>query len=323
MDQQPCATVSAQAVTAPGRWRPWRWLGLGLLGLAAILVAVALLADSWVSWRAAPWVAHELAEVEPMPVALVLGTARRTHQGRPNQFYRARLEAAAALYHQGRVQGILVSGDNGSRYYNEPESMRRDLIALGVPDAHVTLDYAGFRTLDSVVRAKRVFGLERFVIVSQGYHVERGVFIAREHGIDAHGYAAEDPGGAAGFRVRLREVAARAMAIWDLVVGREPKFLGKPEPVKVRQSSAISPAQALDAVRDSPEAVAGRSGAARDHPDAGAHQPEPAAEQDPAAVPPTEKQAAPDQIAGKTVAIGDQPSKSDSASSSATGAISR
>ncbi|WP_201063282.1 MULTISPECIES: SanA/YdcF family protein [Thiorhodovibrio] len=169
-----------------------------------------------------------------MPVALVLGTARRTHRGRPNQFYRARLEAAAALYHQGRVQGILVSGDNGSRYYNEPEAMRRDLIALGVPDAHVTLDYAGFRTLDSVVRAKRVFGLERFLIVSQSYHVERGVFIARAHGIDAYGYAAEDPGGAAGFRVRLREIGARVVAIWDVLSGREPKFLGEPEPVKVK-----------------------------------------------------------------------------------------
>lgn len=238
MDQQTSATASADCPIPSRRRRLWRWLGLGVVGLSAGLIAVVLLGDLWISWRAAPWIERDLAKVEPMPVAVVLGTARRTLGGHPNQFYRARLEAAAALFHQGRVQGILVSGDNGSRYYNEPEAMRRDLIKLGVPDAFITLDYAGFRTLDSVVRANRVFGLEQFLIVSQGYHVERGIFIARARGIQAYGYAAEDPGGAAGGRVRLREIGARAMAIWDVLSGREPKFLGKPEPVKVREDSA-------------------------------------------------------------------------------------
>jgi SanA protein len=214
---------------------------LTLLGLAVLLGVLLLLADRWVSWRASAWIARDLAAVEPTPVALVLGTARRTLQGRPNQFYRTRLEAAAALYHQGRVKGILVSGDNATRYYNEPEAMRRDLIALGVPDAHVTLDYAGFRTLDSVVRAWKVFGLDEFLIVSQSYHAERGVFIARHYGLNARGYAAADPGGAGGFKVRLREVGARAMAIWDLLSGRSPKFLGEPEPVKVRGEAQPTP----------------------------------------------------------------------------------
>ncbi|MBK1649359.1 hypothetical protein CKO36_12285 [Rhabdochromatium marinum] len=200
------------------------------------MVVVLLLCDRWISWRAAPWMVHDLDQVEPLPVAvaLVLGTARRTLAGRPNEFYRARLEAAAALYHHDLVQGILVSGDNGSRYYNEPEAMRRDLIALGVPDAHVTLDYAGFRTLDSVVRAQQVFGLERFLIVSQSYHAERGVFIARQRGMVAYGFAAADPGGAGGLKVRLREILARAIAIWDVLSGREPRFLGKPELVRLR-----------------------------------------------------------------------------------------
>ncbi|WPL17316.1 vancomycin high temperature exclusion protein [Thiorhodovibrio winogradskyi] len=206
-----------------------------------MLMTVLLLGDLWVSWRADPWITRDLAEVEPVPVALVLGTARRTHRGRPNEFYRARLEAAAALYHQGRVRGILVSGDNGSRYYNEPQVMRKDLIELGVSDAHITLDYAGFRTLDSVVRAQKVFGLDHFLIISQSYHAERGVFIARQRGINALGFAAPDPGGIGGLKVRLREVLARAIAIWDLFSDREPKFLGKPEMVRLRDAEGVGP----------------------------------------------------------------------------------
>lgn len=211
----------------------WHGLALVLLGLTLSLGSV-LLIDLWISWRAAPWIASHPAEVAPTAVALVPGTARSTHRGRPNPFYRARLEAAAALYHQGRIRGILVSGDNGSRYYNEPEAMRRDLRALGVADAHITLDYAGFRTLDSVIRAQKVFGLEHFIIVSQRFHAERGVFIARHYGIEAYGLAAVDPGGWGGIKVRLREILARSMALWDLLSGRAPKFLGPAEVVGLR-----------------------------------------------------------------------------------------
>lgn len=206
-----------------------------------MLVAVLLLGDLWITWRAGPWITRDLAEVKPVPVALVLGTARRTHAGQPNEFYLARLAAAAELYHQNRVRGILVSGDNSSRYYNEPEAMRRDLIRLGVPDAFVTLDYAGFRTLDSVVRAHKVFGLDQFLIVSQSFHAERGVFIARQLGLAAYGFAAEDPGGAGGLKIRLREILARAIALWDLISAREPKFLGKPELVRLKDGGAASP----------------------------------------------------------------------------------
>lgn len=199
-----------------------------------LLAAGAILSiDLMVSVSAGKAVADDIAQVEPTSVALLLGTAR-THQGRPNQFYRARIEAAAALFHSGRVRGILVSGDNATRYYNEPISMREDLMALGVPSEFITLDYAGFRTLDSVVRAKEVFGVERVVVVSQRFHAERAIFLARHFGIDANGLAAADPNDSGLMKVRAREVIARVIAVLDIVTGRAPKFLGAPETVRLR-----------------------------------------------------------------------------------------
>ena len=110
--------------------------------------------------------------------------------------------------------------------------MRRDLQSLGVPLSAITRDYAGFSTFDSVVRAQEVFGLNQVVIVSQGFHVERALFLAEATGLDAQGVNAGRIGGAPGLRVRLREVAARLAAMGDLALwGREPKFLGPKEEV--------------------------------------------------------------------------------------------
>mgnify|MGYP002395619083 CR=1 FL=1 len=206
---------------------------MGLCVLAILTAGTMLGLDQMISIRAGDAVADDIAQVKPMPVALLLGTAR-THQGRPNQFYRARIEAAAELFHSGRVRGILVSGDNATMYYNEPVSMQKDLIALGVPAEFITLDYAGFRTLDSVVRAKEVFGVERLLVVSQRFHAERAIFLARHFGIDAQGLAAADPDSPGLMKVRAREVLARVVAVLDIITGRAPKFLGAPETVRLR-----------------------------------------------------------------------------------------
>ena len=112
--------------------------------------------------------------------------------------------------------------------------MQKDLMALGVPAEFITLDYAGFRTLDSVVRAKEVFGLDKVLVVSQGFHAARAIFLARQFGIDAKGFAAEDPPRSGFLRVRTREVLARAAAILDVLTGQGPRFLGKPETVRLR-----------------------------------------------------------------------------------------
>ncbi len=221
----------ADSTAAPARRRRWP---RRLLGALALLLLAPIALDLLVTLSAGRSVAARIDDLEPAPAALILGTSRSVH-GVPNLFYQARIRAAADLYHSGKVRGVLVSGDNGSIYYNEPEAMRRDLVALGVPDAFITLDYAGFRTLDSVVRAKEVFGLDQVIIVSQRFHAERAVFLARHRGLKATGLAAADSDSLSHLRVRAREVLARAAAVLDLVTGRGPRFLGEPETVKLRQ----------------------------------------------------------------------------------------
>jgi SanA protein len=176
-----------------------------------------------------------------LPVALVLGTAP-TVRGRPNPFYSSRIEAAAALWRAGRVRGIIVSGDNGRVDYDEPSAMQADLVAAGVPTTFITRDHAGFRTLDSVLRAQVVFGQSRFVVVSQRFHAQRAVFLARHLGCEAWGYAAAEPAQRSWqLRARAREVLARAMAVVDVVIDREPRHLGTPELVALREAPPIAP----------------------------------------------------------------------------------
>lgn len=208
-----------------------RLLGWGATGLLLIVVFV-IVCDLYIGLSSRPWIYDDIDAIPEAPVALVLGTAS-THRGRPNLFYVGRIESAAALLEHGRVRGILVSGDNAQVEYNEPRTMRRDLIKAGVPPELITLDFAGFRTLDSVVRAARVFGQQRFIVVSQHFHVARAIFIARAQGIDAIGFAAPGPKPPWGLRVRAREVLARASAVLDVIIGTEPHFLGDLEPVRL------------------------------------------------------------------------------------------
>ncbi len=224
---------------AAARTRGWRQrLGRGLsilmLGLASLAVLL-LLIDLGISLSTRRSITDELDQVQPAEVALILGTSRGI-RGRPNQFYQARIEAAAELYLSGKVRGILVSGDNATRYYNEPVSMQKDLIALGVPSEYITLDYAGFRTLDSMVRAKEVFGLEEVLVVSQRFHAARAIFLGRQFGVDGCGYAAADPKHPGYLKVRAREVLARALAVLDVLTGQSPRFLGERETVRLREA---------------------------------------------------------------------------------------
>ncbi len=234
----PLPPGASKASVPSGRARAWRrWLHrcllilvLGCIGLLTTLVLI----DLTVSLTTRDAITETLDQVEPIEVALILGTSRGP-RGKPNRFYQARIEAAAALYHSGRVRGILVSGDNATRYYNEPISMQRDLMALGVPGEHVTLDYAGFRTLDSMVRAKEVFGLDQVLVVSQRFHAARAIFLARRFGLDARGFAAADPPHTGFLRVRAREILARAAAVLDLLTGQGPRFLGARETVRLQE----------------------------------------------------------------------------------------
>jgi SanA protein len=199
--------------------------------------AFALWADGHVEQIAAGRVYDDLDALPHREVAVVLGTSKYS-RGRLNSFYVGRIRAAAELYHAGKVNGILVSGDNGTAEYNEPGDMRADLIALGVPAEHITADYAGFRTLDSIYRAGDVFGLDSYIVVSQPFHIERALYLADQRGHDAVGYGARGPQGVHFQRNRAREVLARAKAVLDVeILHIGPKFLGEPVYVNRRTAS--------------------------------------------------------------------------------------
>jgi SanA protein len=208
-----------------------KWFYISMVFMAAMFVAV-LYSNLAVSRGAAPYVKNRLAELPVQKVGVLLGTSQFLSNGHKNMYFEFRMNAAAELYNAGKVQYILVSGDNRKRNYNEPVAMQAALMKRGVPEDRIVLDYAGFRTLDSMVRAREVFGQTRFVVISQKFHNERAVFIARQKGIDAYGYNARDVQVSAGFKTRVREVLARTKMMLDLYILRtQPHFLG--EEVKI------------------------------------------------------------------------------------------
>ncbi len=196
--------------------------------LAASAVAglfAVLLNDLAITRNASARLFYLVDETPECQVGLVLGTSKYA-EGDVNRYYRARIEAAAELYHAGRIRAILVSGDASTRYYDETTTMQRDLIELGVPEDYILLDYAGVRTLDSVFRAKKVFGLDRVTVVSQQFHCERALYLADAVGLAATGYCAEDTPYSDSLMMRGRETLARVMAFADLnLFGTQPRSL--------------------------------------------------------------------------------------------------
>ncbi len=174
--------------------------------------------------------------IPKMDVGLLLGCTKYNRSGSPNLHFNQRIDAAVALFRAGKIRHLLVSGDNHHWSYNEPADMRDALVAADVPTNAITCDYAGFRTLDSVVRAKEVFGLTRFTIISEAYHCPRALWIARRHGLDAVAFAAPNVSRVVwSLRASARETIARTWCALDLFVfNRAPKFLGP------RQTLALS-----------------------------------------------------------------------------------
>ena len=176
---------------------------------------------------------HIYRSVDSVPrnrVGLVLGTSRYLRSGGSNPYFRYRIDAAIKLYNADKIEYILVSGDNSLKSYNEPKLMREALEERGVPANRIFADYAGFRTLDSVVRSKEVFGQETLTIITQEFHGGRAVFIGRHKGIDAVAYAAGSVPTEFGFKVLVREVFARVKAVLDIYIFHtQPRFLGEAE----------------------------------------------------------------------------------------------
>lgn len=198
------------------------WRGTAFISVWLLLIITAC--NVQVTIETKKLLYKDVSVVPPHKVGLLLGTNPYLKNGNPNKYFTYRIEAAVALYEAGKIQYILVSGDNHKLGYNEPEEMKQALISKGVPEDRIVLDYAGFRTLDSVVRAKEVFGNEQFIIISQQFHNERALFLALHNGIKAVGFNAQDVTAYYGFKTRLREYLARTKLFLDLQWGVKPKF---------------------------------------------------------------------------------------------------
>ena len=205
---------------------------------AVVLVCMGILSlDLYMSQTTKASIYNDLNKVPSKQAALVLGTSKYMIGGGKNYFYSYRIRAAAELFKAGKVNAVVVTGDSSTKYYNETGKMKKDLMKAGVPGEYITLDPFGVRTLDSVVRAEAIFDLKDYIIVSQRFHLERALFIAKVKGQEAIGFTAKDfPGTAAAYRMKARESLAKLKAFLDVyILHTMPKFNGKKEKVNYKK----------------------------------------------------------------------------------------
>ncbi|MEU9730367.1 ElyC/SanA/YdcF family protein [Streptomyces sp. NPDC048002] len=178
---------------------------------------------------------HTLADAPRTDVAVVFGAG--LWQGEPSPYLAHRLDAAAELYRAGRVEVVLVTGDNSREEYDEPDAMRTYLTRHGVPDARIVSDYAGFDTWDSCVRAKKIFGVDEAVLISQGFHIRRAVALCEAAGVTSYGVGVDDRHDATWYYGGTREILAAGKAALDVLFRPDPHFLG-PREAGVRDALA-------------------------------------------------------------------------------------
>lgn len=209
-------------------WKVARYISL-MCGFSLTLIFGL---NFWVVTSTEDQVYYDHQFLRENKVALVLGTSKWS-KGGPNRFFDERISAAADLYHHDKIKHIIVSGDNRTIYYNEPRDMYEALVSLNVPKDAITLDFAGLRTLDSIIRADSIFGQKQFTIVTQDFHCYRSLFIANYYNLDVVAYSA-DQKEALPLSLAVREVLARFAAVLDLYVWhKSPAILGQEEKLKL------------------------------------------------------------------------------------------
>ncbi len=207
-----------------------------LLCCIVLVAAVTAACNGWLILASRGAIRPHSALVTDTDVALVLGTAPKLASG-PNPFFEARMNTAAQLWREKKARHFLVSGDHGTPGYDEVSAMRDALIDRGIPPGAITLDHAGFRTLDSVVRARKVFGVKRMIIVSDDWHLPRALFLARNAGIEAEGACFESVPWKLSAKTRVREWFSSVKAVADVyMLHTKPKFLGDPVELHIRKS---------------------------------------------------------------------------------------
>lgn len=220
--------MKAATKTTIRRW--FKRLRNAVVLLVIAFVAVVTYANITAVWASRGRIFSDVSSLPVTKVGLVLGTTDRIG-GRENLYFRYRIDAAAEAFHAGKVETLIVSGDNrSSRYYDEPEKMRQALVARGVPAARIVDDGDGIRTLDSVIRAKEIFGAGTVLFISQRFHIERAIYLAKAHGLNAYGFEARDVETQAGLKTRVREIGARVKMWLDVnFLNTRPQRLGEKE----------------------------------------------------------------------------------------------
>lgn len=196
--------------------------------IAAIIIVMVVFADFRIRKSSREFIFDNWKEIPHQKVGLLLGTGKYLNSGQLNRYFIYRIEATVALYRAHKIDYIVISGDNSQKDYNEPEDMKNELVKLGVPAEKIYLDYAGFRTFDSVVRINKIFGQKSFTVISQEFHNQRAVYIANRLGLHAVAYNAKDVDVYNGFKTKVREKLARVKVFIDFITGTDPKFLGEP-----------------------------------------------------------------------------------------------
>ena len=196
--------------------------GLGIASFSAIQLIVL--------GTAGKYIVEDVSKMPECDAVMVLGTWVNNKRERPGTLLKARLDYGYELYAAGKAPKILVSGDHGRLNYDEVNIMKQYLMDLGVPPEDIFMDHAGFNTYDSMYRARDIFQVESMLICTQEYHISRSIYIARSMGIDSYGYPCND------YRSRMnwalvREVFARAKAVFDTTIQRKPKYLGEAIPI--------------------------------------------------------------------------------------------
>lgn len=203
-----------------------------LISVLFILGLVAFILPRIITYFYAGPRTYQPGELPAKPVAIVFGAGLR-RDGSPSPVLRDRVATAAGLYKAGKVQKLLMSGDNSEVYYNEPEAMRQFALGLGIPDEAIVLDYAGRRTYDTCYRAKKIFELKDVVLVTQAFHLPRAIYTCNMLGLPAVGVPADQ----GQYRQRslafwnLRELLATMVALWEIHHSKPTPILGNPEPI--------------------------------------------------------------------------------------------
>ncbi|GGS00884.1 MULTISPECIES: SanA/YdcF family protein [Streptomyces] len=220
------------------RWLRWPRTRAGQRRLLWALMAgcvLALLPATWLRLSTADRL-RTTADVPRAEVAVVFGAG--LWHGKPSPYLAHRLDAAVTLYRAGRIEVVLVTGDNSREDYDEPDAMRAYLTAHGVPDRRIVSDYAGFDTWDSCVRAKRIFGVDRAVLISQDFHIRRAVALCEAAGVDSYGVGVAAEHDVTWYYGGTRELFAAGKAALDTVFRPDPRFLGPREPGVTRALAA-------------------------------------------------------------------------------------